>query len=261
MQVGILLTAVFEILIGLLIMRIGKAALDKILPPIVTGSMAMVIGIALANAALGNAGNWAAPEVAWKILAGGLHHPGRNHPVLGLSARQRPVGHAADPVRRDLRLPGLPFPSAWCISTSVISAAWIAVPKITFPAFTDPDAWGMALSVALIFIATVPESTAHLYQMSLYIDALAAELRPQAVRDQETDRPQPGGGWRRRPGGRLAGRLRRDELRREQQPDGHHPQLLHRRADDRRCHGDRARFLRQAGGTGQYHAAVLSWAD
>src|SRR6266545_5188265 len=58
-QVGILLTAVFEILIGLLIMRIGKSALDRILPPIVTGSMAMVIGVALANAALGNAGNWA----------------------------------------------------------------------------------------------------------------------------------------------------------------------------------------------------------
>ena len=47
-QVGIILTAVFEILIGLLIMRVGKAALDRILPPIVTGSMAMVIGIALA---------------------------------------------------------------------------------------------------------------------------------------------------------------------------------------------------------------------
>src|SRR5512132_798101 len=63
-QVGIILTAVFEILVGLLIMRIGKTALDRILPPIITGSMAMVIGVALANAALGNAGNWAAPEIA-----------------------------------------------------------------------------------------------------------------------------------------------------------------------------------------------------
>jgi uracil permease len=35
----------------------------------------------------------------------------------------------------------------------------------------------MALSVALIFIATVPESTAHVYQMSLYIDKLAVELK------------------------------------------------------------------------------------
>src|SRR5512147_2497742 len=65
-QVGILLTAVFEILVGLLIMRMGKAALDRILPPIITGSMAIVIGVALASAALGNAGNWAAPEVATK---------------------------------------------------------------------------------------------------------------------------------------------------------------------------------------------------
>ena len=32
-QVGIIGTAVVEILIGLLIMRIGKAALDKVLPP------------------------------------------------------------------------------------------------------------------------------------------------------------------------------------------------------------------------------------
>src|SRR5512133_2674052 len=52
-QVGIVLTAVFEILVGLLIMRIGKSALDRVLPPIITGSMAIVIGIGLANAALG----------------------------------------------------------------------------------------------------------------------------------------------------------------------------------------------------------------
>ncbi len=104
-QVGIILTAVFEILIGLLIMRIGKAALDRVLPPIVTGSMAMVIGVALANAALGNAGNWAAPEVAATTWTSGIHHPDRDHPVLGLPARQRTDRDAADPARRDLWLP------------------------------------------------------------------------------------------------------------------------------------------------------------
>lgn len=69
-QVGIILTAIFEILIGLLIMRVGKAALDHILPPIVTGSMAMVIGVALAGAALNNAGGMSigvAADVAWKF--------------------------------------------------------------------------------------------------------------------------------------------------------------------------------------------------
>ena len=58
-QVGIIGTAVVEILIGLLIMRIGKEALDKVLPPIITGSVAIVIGVALAGAALNMAGaNW-----------------------------------------------------------------------------------------------------------------------------------------------------------------------------------------------------------
>ncbi len=58
-QVGILGTAVVEILFGLLIQRAGKAALDRILPPIVTGSVAIVIGIALAGTALSEASaNW-----------------------------------------------------------------------------------------------------------------------------------------------------------------------------------------------------------
>jgi len=174
-QVGILLTAIFEILIGLLIMRIGKAALDKILPPIVTGSMAMVIGIALANVALGNAGNWAAPEVAWKswlvafitlvaTILFSVYLRGKGLwgmlPILFGAI----FGY----------LVSIPF--GLVVFDNVVSAAWIAVPKFTFPAFTNPDAWGMALSIALIFIATVPESTAHVYQMSLYIDTLAEEM-------------------------------------------------------------------------------------
>jgi uracil permease len=174
-QVGILLTAVFEILIGFLIMRIGKAALDRILPPIVTGSMAMVIGIALANAALGNAGNWAAADVAWKawsvafitLIATVLFSVYlRGKGLLGML----PILFGAI----FGYLVAIPF--GLVHFENVVSAAWIAVPKFTFPAFTNPEAWGMALSVALIFIATVPESTAHLYQMSLYIDTLAAQL-------------------------------------------------------------------------------------
>lgn len=58
-QLGIMGTAVFEILFGLLIMRIGKEALDRVLPPVITGSVAIVIGIALAGAALSAASaNW-----------------------------------------------------------------------------------------------------------------------------------------------------------------------------------------------------------
>ena len=174
-QVGIILTAVFEILIGLLIMRIGKSALDRILPPIITGSMAIVIGVALASAALGNAGNWAAAEVAgktWTVafitliatILFSVYLQGRG--LLGML----PI------------LLGAIF--GYIVAyffglvnfSNVASAHWIEAPKLTLPAFGNPEAWGMALSIALIFIATVPESTAHLYQMSLYIDELATEL-------------------------------------------------------------------------------------
>jgi uracil permease len=50
------------------------------------------------------------------------------------------------------------------------------MPAFTFPAFTDPSAWAAVTGIALIAIATIPESTAHLYQMSLYIDQLAKEM-------------------------------------------------------------------------------------
>ena len=174
-QVGILLTAVFEILVGLLIMRAGKAALDSILPPIITGSMAIVIGVALASAALGNAGNWAAPEVVtktWTVafitliatILFSVYLQGKG--LLGML----PI------------LLGAVF--GYIVAyffglvnfANVASAPWVGMPQFSFPAFEKPEAWGMALSIALIFIATVPESTAHLYQMSLYIDELAAEL-------------------------------------------------------------------------------------
>jgi uracil permease len=55
-------------------------------------------------------------------------------------------------------------------------AAWVRWPAFTFPAFGDPNAWAAVTGIALIAIATIPESTAHLYQMSLYIDQLAKEL-------------------------------------------------------------------------------------
>jgi len=60
--------------------------------------------------------------------------------------------------------------------TGLASAAWIQMPNITLPGFGDERAWAVIASAALIAIATIPESTAHLYQMSLYIDQLAKDL-------------------------------------------------------------------------------------
>ncbi len=175
-QVGILGTALVEILVGLLIMRVGKAALDKVLPPIVTGSIAIVIGIALAGAALNMASGSGAPaETAWKhwlvafitlvaTVAFSVYLQGKG--LLGML----PILLGAL-VGYVVAIPlGL---QNWDV---LAQAPWLAWPRITLPAFEDPRAWGSVVSIALIAIATIPESTAHLYQMSLYIDGLAKEL-------------------------------------------------------------------------------------
>ena len=165
-QVGILGTAVFEILIGLLIMRVGKAALDKVLPPIITGSVAIVIGIALAGAALDMAGaNW---DVAFITLIAtvlfSVYLQGRG--LLGML-----------PILLGAVVGYVVAVPLGLVDFGVIGAApWFRVPAITLPAFGDSRAWGAIISISLIAIATIPESTAHLYQMSLYIDQLAKEL-------------------------------------------------------------------------------------
>jgi uracil permease len=165
-QVGIVLTAVFEILIGMLIMRVGKSALDRVLPPIITGSMAIVIGIALANAALGGASSsWIVAFITLiATIMFSVYLQGRG--LIGML----PILFGAI----FGYLVAIPF--GLVHFENVTNSAWLEMPKFTFPAFNNPEAWGMALSIALIFIATVPESTAHLYQMSLYIDRLAAEM-------------------------------------------------------------------------------------
>ncbi len=186
-QVGILLTAVFEILIGLLIMRIGKSALDRVLPPIVTGSMAMVIGVALAGAALNNAGGMSigvGADLAWKFwtvafltliatILFSVYLQGKG--LIGMLPIL--LGAIFGYI--------IAIPFGLVHFENVTAAAWFELPKFTLPAFGDPNAWGMALSIALIFIATVPESTAHLYQMSLYIDELAGEMGRKAYNIKE----------------------------------------------------------------------------
>jgi uracil permease len=155
-QVGIIGTAVVEILVGLLIMRIGKEALDKVLPPVITGSVAIVIGIALAGAALGMASaNWAVALITLIVtIAFSVYL--QNKGLIGMLPIL--LGAIAG------WLISIPF---GLIQWNIIGEAdWFRMPAFTFPAFGDPNAWAAVTGIALIAIATIPESTAHLYQMS-----------------------------------------------------------------------------------------------
>lgn len=165
-QVGILVTGVLNILVGLLIRYTGKEALDRVLPPVITGSVAVVIGIALAKTALDMAqANWGVALVTllatilFSVYLRGRGLVGMLPVLLGAG-----VGYVVS------------IPLGLVNFSLVGEAAWLQVPRFSLPAFGDPNALRAVLAIAPIAIATIPESTAHLYQISLYVDRLAGEL-------------------------------------------------------------------------------------
>jgi len=176
-QVGIFATGIVNILVGILIRYAGKNVLDKILPPIITGSVALVIGVVLAGAALNMAfgGPASDPAVMTKSVIVAV--------VTLLSTILFSVylqGKGFIGLIPILLGAIVGYLLSWILGlvdfAALAGASWIQLPKITFPAFGNPRAWEAVAAIAIIAIATIPESTAHLYQIGLYVDRLADQM-------------------------------------------------------------------------------------
>ena len=168
MQAGIVVTGIINILVGLLIRSIGKENLDKVLPPVVTGSVAAIIGFGLAFAAVGNlaSNNFLVAfitllcTIMFSVYLQNRGFIGMLPVLLGAIA-----GYVISAVI-----------DAGSVSLAGVGAApWFQVPHFTFPSFSGSLVATAIISISIMAIATIPESTAHLYQMSLYIDRLAEE--------------------------------------------------------------------------------------
>jgi uracil permease len=165
MQAGIVATGVLNIIVGFVIRAVGKDVVDRILPPVITGSVAAVIGFALGFAALDLAAqNWLVAiltllvTVVFSVYLQGRGFIGMLPILLGAV-----VGYV-------IAVP------AGLVDTSAVGAAdWIVAPHFTFPAFTGSLVGTAIFSISIMAIATIPESTAHLYQISLYVDRYAEE--------------------------------------------------------------------------------------
>ncbi len=166
MQAGILVTGVINIVIGFIIKTVGKEAIDKVLPPVVTGSVACIIGFGLGFAALNMAAsNWLVAMVTLLVtILMSVYLRGKGFigmiPIL-LGAI---VGY----------LVSIPF--GLIDLSSVGAASWLVVPHFTFPTFTGAMVVTAIFSISIMAIATIPESTAHLYQISLYVDRYAEKI-------------------------------------------------------------------------------------
>ena len=127
---GILATGVLEILIGLLIVWIGKQPWTRCCPPSSPAPVAVVIDLALAGAAVGMASaNWLVAfitlffTVIFSVYLQGKGLLGMLPILLGAI-----VGYL------------ISIPLGLVNFAAVQAAPWFAVPNITLPAFTDPRA-------------------------------------------------------------------------------------------------------------------------
>jgi uracil permease len=176
-QFGIVMSGFVSILAGLIISKSGKDKIDKVLPPTVTGSIAIIIGLSLAaNAMLDastfpaagqgnpNAGSWAWAVAIITLLSTILYSV-----YLKGKLSQLPIlfglitGYLAALIIGSIT--GIPF-----VSFDTIQAAGI----FNLPIFTLPKpTLAAVVAIMPIAIATIPESTAHVYQLDIYVNDLA----------------------------------------------------------------------------------------
>jgi uracil permease len=181
-QTGFIATGVINIIVGLIIrLTGGKKGIDKVLPPIVTGSVAITIGLGLGYTALTMASGTccgvdpvATPDITLKWWAVSLL---TLLVTVLLSVYLQGKGFISMIPILLGAIVGFIF--SWIMGLVNVEGAFTSdlfvVPQFTFPDFSNPLAWSVMLSVGVMAIATIPDSTAHLYQISLYVDHLAEE--------------------------------------------------------------------------------------
>lgn len=185
-QFGIIMSGFVSIAAGLLVKFFGTDAVEKILPPSITGSIAMIIGLTLAGNALSDAAPAAtmAQNVGWSVW------------VVSLSTLFSTVLFSRYLKGIWGQLPLLMGAVVGCLVAAIIfgiggeeynlfrtidkslllsaSPAHTADGILAVPAFTLPKAsWAAVVAIMPIAIATIPESTAHMYQLDIYVKDVA----------------------------------------------------------------------------------------
>ena len=181
-QFGIIASGLVSIVAGLIVSRFGREAIEKVLPPTVTGPVAMVIGLTLAANALGDAApvagaaditgtNWVwvvslitlvATILCSVYLKGFLGQiPLLLGPIVGCIAAAIIYGITGQSLFREL-------PAAAMMGKQLIPGV-VAIPHFTLPRLD----WVAVAAIMPIAIATIPESTAHVFQLDIYVNDLA----------------------------------------------------------------------------------------
>ena len=183
-QFGIICSGLVSIAAGLLVKFFGKKVVETILPASITGPVAMIIGLTLAGNALSDAipaaAEMSAETVAWTVVA-----------LVTLLSTIVYARYLKGFLGQLPLLLGVLTGSA--VAAIILAAGWAnlfrAVPAAALdaslwklgdgsifavPAFSFPKvSWTAVAAIMPIAIATIPESTAHMYQLDIYVNDVA----------------------------------------------------------------------------------------
>ncbi len=192
-QFGIIMSGFVSIAAGLIVRRSGADKVEKFLPASITGSVSMVIGLTLAGNAmsdfLGIGGSINGLDVsqgspaatAWLIVglitflstciyARYLKGLLSQLPLLlgVLTGCLAAAAFAAGGINLFRSMPAEALASS---SFKLGDGSVFALPAFTLPKFS----WQALIGIMPIAIATIPESTAHMYQLDIYVNDVARE--------------------------------------------------------------------------------------
>lgn len=182
-QFGIVMSGLVSILAGVIVKRYGKKLINKILPATVTGSIAIIIGLSLAGNALANA--YSIP--AYIVENGTDFEKSIATNYAFIIANVTLLSTILYSVYLKGKLSQLPvlFGLLTGYLTAVVIQAFTGIIFVNFKTFTDKSIFELpvftlpkptfaaVLAIMPIAIATIPESTAHIYQLDIYVKDLA----------------------------------------------------------------------------------------
>ncbi|HHU79658.1 MAG: uracil-xanthine permease family protein [Caldicoprobacterales bacterium] len=191
-QFGIVMSGLISIAAGFIVNRFGRESIEKILPAAVTGPIAMVIGLTLAGNAMLDASSISIDTMGTISVAESQVELATNMAwIISLVTLLSTILFSVYLKGFWGQLPLIMGPALGCLTAFIIKlATGIDLFKVlpagantgifAPPVFTLPKpSWLGLISIMPIAIATIPESTAHVYQLDIYVNDLARKKNSQ----------------------------------------------------------------------------------
>jgi len=185
-QFGIVMSGFISIIAGIIVNRFGRESIEKVLPASITGPIAIVIGLTLAANAMQDAASIAIDASGTLAVAESQAAFATNMAwIVSLVTLLATILFSVFLKGFWGQLPLLLGPAVGCLAAFLIRAItgvdlFKVLPEtansgiFALPIFTLPKpSWMAVAAIMPIAIATIPESTAHIYQLDVYVNDLA----------------------------------------------------------------------------------------